>query len=104
MGSLRPDRLYQLNHGAIRPDAPFVLYWMTSARRLESNFALQHAVSHAATLGKPLVILEALRCGYPHASDRLHAFVLQGMTEHRRTLATTAVTYYPYVEPLADAG
>ena len=77
---------------------------MTSARRLESNFALQHAVSHAATLGKPLVILEALRCGYPHASDRLHAFVLQGMTEHRRTLATTAVTYYPYVEHVADAG
>jgi deoxyribodipyrimidine photo-lyase len=101
---LRSDRLYQLNHGSVRPDARFVLYWMTSARRLESNFGLQHAVSHAATLGKPLVILEALRCGYPHASDRLHAFVLQGMAEHQRALAKSAVAYYPYVEPVIGAG
>ena len=101
---MRPDRLYQLNHGPVRPDARFVLYWMTSARRLESNFALQHAVAHAATLSKPLVILEALRCGYPHASDRLHAFVLQGMAEHQRALAKTAVAYYPYVEPAVGAG
>src|SRR3954463_5639360 len=77
---------------------------MTTARRLQANFALQHAVQRAAALGKPLVILEALRCDYPHASDRLHAFVLQGMAGHAAALAKTSVTYYPYVEPRKGAG
>lgn len=76
---------------------------MTSARRLSSNFGLQHAVAHAAALGKPLVIFEALRTGYPHASDRLHAFVLEGMAEHARVLRKTRVLYYPYVEPSPGA-
>jgi len=77
---------------------------MTSARRLRCNFALEHAVAHAAALKRPLVILEALRCGYAHASDRLHAFVLQGMTEHAADLRTGRVVYYPYVEPAPGAG
>jgi len=76
---------------------------MTSARRLRANFALQRAVDHAVTLRKPLVILEALRCGYPHANDRLHLFVLQGMREHASALANGPVRYYPYVEPTAGA-
>ena len=100
---MTPDRLQPQNDRPIRPDREFVLYWMTSARRLHGNFALQRAVQHATTLQKPLVILEALRCGYPHANDRLHAFVLQGMREHAAALAK-GVRYYPYVEPAAGAG
>ena len=99
-----PNRLYPQNDRPIDPGRPFILYWMTSARRLHRNFALQRAVHHAATLRKPLVILEALRCGYPHASDRLHAFVLQGMREHASALAKGPVRYYPYVEPAEGAG
>ena len=55
-------------------------------------------------LGKPLVILEALRAGYPWASDRLHRFVLDGMADTARRLRGTGVAYYPYVEPARDAG
>ena len=77
---------------------------MTSARRLHFNFALEHAVAHAVALQRPLVILEALRCDYPHASDRLHAFVLQGMEEHALELRKSAAIYYPYVEPSSGAG
>src|SRR5688500_4983295 len=77
---------------------------MTSARRLEFNFALEAAVAHAAALRRPLVILEALRCDYEHASDRLHTFVLQGMSEHRAALQRSRAAYYPYVEPAAGAG
>ena len=72
---------------------------MTAARRLDRNFGLERAVAHATELGKPLVVLEALRCGYPHASDRLHRFVLDGMREHAKALAGSPVTYYPYLEP-----
>jgi deoxyribodipyrimidine photo-lyase len=86
------------------PRRDYVLYWMTASRRLEENFALDRAVARAEALGKPLVILEALRAGYRWASDRHHAFVLSGMEEHRRRLDGGPVAYHPYVEPEAGAG
>ncbi|MCB9879094.1 MAG: deoxyribodipyrimidine photolyase [Planctomycetes bacterium] len=81
-----------------------VLYWMTAQRRRRANFALQRAVGLARELGVPLVVLEALRCGYRWASDRLHAFVLQGMADNRADFAAAGVTYLPYVEPEPGAG
>ena len=105
MKSTVPDlRVRVANRGAVRPDAAFVLYWMTAARRRRSNFALQRAVDHARHLGKPLVVFEALRCGYPWASDRLHRFVLDGMASNAAAFGNSAATYYPYVEPTPDAG
>jgi deoxyribodipyrimidine photo-lyase len=77
---------------------------MTAARRLTWNFALQHAVNHAQDLGKPLIVLEALRCGYPWASDRLHAFVMHGMADHAARAPNLPISYYPYVEPEIGAG
>jgi deoxyribodipyrimidine photo-lyase len=77
---------------------------MTASRRLSSNFALQHAVEHARAWKKPLVILEALRCDYRWASDRLHGFVIQGMSDHSRALEGSTVRYFPYVEPTRGAG
>jgi deoxyribodipyrimidine photo-lyase len=98
------SRNHVVNDRQIRAERRYVVYWMTSARRLEYNFALEHAVQRARELGRPLIVFEALRCGYEHANDRLHAFVLQGMAEHAAALKKTAVTYYPYVEPAAGAG
>lgn len=97
-------RLRAVNSHQVRPDGDYVLYWMTAARRTHSNFALQYAVSEAARLGRPLVILEALRCDYPYASARLHRFLLDGMAANRRACAGRAVLYHPYVEPFAGAG
>ena len=99
-----PARLVTLNALPLRPERSCVLYWMTSARRLGFNFALERAVAHAIDLARPLIILEALRCGYEHASERLHAFVMDGMREHARVLARGPVCYYPYVEPSPGAG
>lgn len=87
-----------------RPDGDYVLYWMTMFRRRRSNFALQRAVEWAARLDRPLIVLEALRCGYPYASDRLHAFILEGMGDNARAFADGAATYFPYVEPEPGAG
>lgn len=97
-------RVAQRNRAAVRPERNFVLYWMTAARRTRFNFALQHAAALAAELRKPLVVLEALRCGYGWASDRLHSFVLQGMADNAASLEATAATYYPYVEPQPGEG
>ncbi len=85
-------------------DGQYVLYWMVAFRRPRWSFALQHAAARAVELGKPLVILEALRTGYPWASDRLHRFVLDGMRAHRDHFANRNVVYLPYVEPKPAAG
>jgi deoxyribodipyrimidine photo-lyase len=97
-------RIQPCNAAPIRPDGAFVLYWMTAFRRLGWNFALEYAADHARRLGKPLVILEPLRAGYPWCSDRFHRFVLDGMAEHARRLARSNVLYYPYVEPSPGKG
>jgi deoxyribodipyrimidine photo-lyase len=88
----------------VRPDGAYVLYWMVAFRRPRWNFALQHAVEYARTLDRPLVVLEALRAGYPWASERLHAFVLQGMADNARAFKGDPITYVPYVEPTPGAG
>lgn len=97
-------RIRQLNAAPINPHGDYVLYWMTAFRRTGYNFALQRAIEHAATLNKPLVILEALRCDYPYASDRLHRFILDGMAVNARALTDHPALYYPYVETEKAAG
>ncbi|MGB8328498.1 MAG: deoxyribodipyrimidine photolyase [Polyangiales bacterium] len=96
-------RVRRLNDAA-PVDGGYVLYWMVAFRRPRWNFALQHAARRAHELGKPLVILEALRAGYPWASDRLHRFVLDGMRVNRAHLAQRNVVYFPYVEPAHGVG
>ncbi|QDV67055.1 Deoxyribodipyrimidine photo-lyase [Rosistilla carotiformis] len=97
-------RIRDLNAKSVRPDGQFVLYWMIANRRTRYNFSLQHAASLAQELGRPLIVLEALRCDYPCASDRLHRFVLQGMADNRAALADANLRYYAYVEPSVGEG
>ena len=97
-------RVRAVNGKPVRADAAFVLYWMIAARRSTFNFALDRAAAWANELGRPLVVLEALRVDYPHASDRLHRFVLDGMADNRRAFDGSPVLYYAYVEPSAGAG
>jgi deoxyribodipyrimidine photo-lyase len=77
---------------------------MIASRRTTWNFALDRAVEWAERLHKPLVILEALRCGYSWASDRMHRFVIDGMAENARRFDGTDVLYYPYLELVPNAG
>lgn len=98
------SRIRAVNGAPLRGDRDFVLYWMIAFRRPRWNHALDRAVDHAYELGKPLVVLEALRSGYRWASDRLHRFVIDGMHDHRKAFEEHAIAYYPYVEPDDGAG
>ncbi|HEY0137679.1 MAG TPA: hypothetical protein VGB85_26520 [Nannocystis sp.] len=102
--ALRISRIISANTVSARPDGEFVCYWMTAARRTTWSYALDHAIARARALGKPLLVLEALRCDYPWASDRLHAFVLAGMRDNAARFAAAGVAYHPYVEPAKGAG
>jgi deoxyribodipyrimidine photo-lyase len=86
-----------------RADGGFVLYWMTMYRRAGWNLALERAARWAERLQRPLVVLEALRCDYPWASERLHRFVLEGMRDNQAAFAGKPALYYPYVEPAPGA-
>ncbi len=88
----------------MNPQGEFVLYWMIAFRRARFNFSLERAAGWAHKLGKPLLVLEALRCDYPWAGERLHSFILQGMSENRERFRDTPALYYPYVEPEKGAG
>ena len=100
-----PDlRIRAANDLATRADGGFVLYWMIAARRRLANFGLQRAVELGCELGKPVLVLEALRCDYRWASDRLHAFVVQGMADNLVEFGDAGVTYHAYVEPEPGAG
>jgi deoxyribodipyrimidine photo-lyase len=97
-------RIRNCNDAPTRPQQQFVLYWMIANRRLSYNFSLDRALEHCRQLRKPPVILEALRCDYQWASDRLHRFIIDGMADNAATPAKLRILYYPYVEPFACAG
>ena len=97
-------RIIKTNGAPIRPEMDYVLYWMTAYRRTAWNYSLDRAVWWSKELGKPLVVLEALRCGYKWANDRLHRFVLEGMAANRESSQDKSVLYYPYVEKRPDEG
>lgn len=97
-------RIRALNAHPVRKDGRFVVYWMTAARRSTWNFALDRALEHSRALQKPLVVVEALRCGHRWASDRFHAFVIAGMRDNAAAFARANIAYHAYVEPTAGAG
>jgi len=99
-------RVRTLNETPVRADGQFVVYWMIAFRRTEWNFSLQRAVEYSKTLQKPLVIFEPLRVGYRWASDRLHRFLIDGMSDNARRIRESGnpgVHYFPYVEPAPNA-
>lgn len=104
MNEVPPIRITVQNQRAVRPGGDFVLYWMTSARRARFNFALDRAAHWARELDRPLVVLEALRVDYPHASDRFHSFVADGMRSNQAAFEGTNAAYVPYIEPSVGAG
>lgn len=97
-------RVTEVNKKSVNPSGEFVLYWMIANRRFEYNFALERAIEWAAKLNKPLLVLEALRAGYPWASDRIHQFVIDGMRDNLARSAKLPIYYYPYLEQSPDNG
>lgn len=99
-----PERLSAPSDLPADPRGEVVVYWMTAQRRARYSFGLQRALWWCAELGRPLVVLEALRVGYEWASARHHAFVLDGMRDNAAAFAAAGVAYHGYVEARAGEG
>lgn len=87
------ERVKALNDAPVRQGAEYVLYWAQMNRRAGSNHALLRAAEWANTLGLPLLVYEGLTCSYPHANDRLHTFILEGVPEQARRFAALGAGY-----------
>lgn len=98
------DRLQVVREQPPDLDGDYVLYWMRATRRADHNYALDRAIHWAKELGRPLVVLEALRSDYRWASDRHHAFVIDGMRDNQRAFERSSILYHPYVEPAHGRG
>lgn len=98
------ERIRVLNDADPRSDADHVLYWCIANRRMSWNHALDRAVEHGKEHELPVLVFEALSCDYRWASDRIHRFVIEGMTENRERCESAGVTYLPWVEPAPKAG
>src|SRR5690554_1704497 len=98
MKNINSYRKFKRNDKEPNPDGDYILYWMQINRRLHYNYALEYAVALANKHDKPLLIYESLMVNYPWASDRFHAFLLEGMKEHLDELKDTEITHYCYAE------
>lgn len=97
-------RVVAANEAEARADGEFVLYWMVMARRTHYSYALDRAIEWSRALGKPLVVLEALRVAYPWASDRFHRFAIDAMADNAKRFGKAGIFHHPYVEPAPGAG
>jgi deoxyribodipyrimidine photo-lyase len=98
------ERTSLCNSKPINLDGRYVLYWMTACRRPCWNFSLDQAVFWAKELGKPLLIVETLATNARWASDRHHAFVIEGMAVNANQFQRAGAAYYPYVETNQSLG
>ncbi len=104
MKNINSYRKFSRNDKAINNDGEYVLYWMQINRRLHYNYALEFAIAWANKLGKPLLIYEGLNANYPWASDRFHAFIMQGMKANLQEAEQLKVNLFSYVEAEERSG
>lgn len=85
-----PRRVRLVQPGSETPHAP-VIYWMSRDQRMDDNWALLYARQTAGRLGAPLVVAFCVTDAFLGATRRHYAFMLQGLEETRRKLATRKI-------------
>ena len=104
MKNINSYRKFSRNDKEPNPKGEYVLYWMQINRRFQYNYALEYAVALANKFDKPLLIYEGLNANYPWASDRIHAFMMQGMKENLDHAKERGLNFYSYLETEPNAG
>lgn len=88
-------RVQAVNEAPFPPgQRDFVLYWCMVNHRWEENHALDAAIALGNHLGLPVVVYQAIRPDYPYASERLHAWALEGMADMAKGCAALGLTYW----------
>ena len=80
------QRAVVLNAAPLRPEARYVLCWLQQTLRGDDHPTIDAAVMLGNYLGLPVLVYHGLREDYPHASDRLHRFILGASRAMSQTL------------------
>jgi photolyase PhrII len=78
-------------------DGPFILYWTHNALRTDENPALDVARHLAVQSDRPLLVYQGLTERYRHASDRHHAFILQGAADLQQQYEAQQIAFALHV-------
>ncbi len=98
MNTRLTDRARDCNQKLENKEGKYVLYWMISNRRFNSNAALEHAANLAHERNVPLLVLEEISTSHEFANDRICTFMIQGMLENIRIFKDNKIRYVPWVE------
>ena len=90
-------RAHSLNAGSLNPDGRYVLVWLQQTLRGEDHPAIDAGVQIANELGLPALVYHGLRYDYPHASTRLHSFILGASKEMALALRERGIACIQHV-------
>ncbi|AYV54709.1 deoxyribodipyrimidine photolyase [Leptospira kmetyi] len=91
-------RVKDLNQKPILEEKPYLLYWMSMARRLAWNHSLDYAIHLSKKYKKELLIYEPVKMDYPWSSPRFHKFILEGMASNAKEAKKLGLIYRAFVE------
>ena len=78
--------------------ARYVLCWLQQALRSDDNPAIDAAIAIGRAEGLPVLVYHGLRMDYPHASDRLHRFILGASRDLQRGCEVRGLRCATHVE------
>ena len=81
----------------------YVLCWLMQALRAEENPALDAAVALGNECGLPVVVLHALENRYPHASHRLHRFILEASRDLETGIEARGLRFVRWVRQAGES-
>lgn len=96
------ERTRFFHRGEVLPAGDFVLYWMATAVRADENPALDVARHVARQADLPLLVYQGLSEHYRYASDRHHAFMLQGASDVQQQFKAQTISYAFHLATPAD--
>ncbi len=88
---ITPSRVQNKNDFLISEGAVYVLYWMQQSQRAEENHALEYAIKEGNRLNQPVIVLFALMDDYPDANLRHYTFMVEGLIETKKDLASRGI-------------
>lgn len=94
------DRVRPLNDLSIGSgvDRKYVLCWLQQTLRATDNPVIDAAIDLADSVNLPVLVYHGVREDYPHASDRLHFFILGASRDLQKGCAERGIRCVNYVE------
>ncbi|MEM6749635.1 MAG: deoxyribodipyrimidine photo-lyase [Planctomycetota bacterium] len=101
--TVEPERIAELSDAPVNPGGEFVLYAMEASQRAHDNHALEHAVSRANELAKPLLVLFPLWGDAFGSHRRQKRFMLEGLRDVAAGLEKRRARFAVVMGEMAEA-